>query len=123
MISSYCFKNRRDGVVVRASVSQSIDMGFLSHTKKLKSGIHSFPAWRSAHWDSVENKPENLLVVSLGKALNGSPPSSCGRKMARSSSLPNVMAQSDERHETEHELIRINKLFQATPSRNFKVYL
>ena len=44
--------NRRDGVVVRASASQSVDLGFIpksSHTKKtLKNGIHSFPAWRSA---------------------------------------------------------------------------
>ena len=45
--------NRRDGVVVRASASQSVDLGFIplveSYQKTLKSGIHSFPAWRSAH--------------------------------------------------------------------------
>ena len=29
--------------------------------------------------DSVENKPASLLVVSLGKALNGMAPSLCGR--------------------------------------------
>ena len=31
--------------------------------------------------DNVENKPASLLVVSLGKALNGVPPSLCGRQM------------------------------------------
>ena len=48
--------------------------------------------------DSVENEPASLLVVSLGKALNGMPPSSCGRQMVGPSSLPVVVAQSDERH-------------------------
>ena len=45
--------DRRDGVVVRASASQSVDLGFIplvdSYQKTLKNGIHSFPAWRSAH--------------------------------------------------------------------------
>ena len=44
--------DRRDGVVVRASASQSVDLGFIplveSYQKTLKNGIHSFPAWRSA---------------------------------------------------------------------------
>ena len=53
-----CFQHvftmdRRDGVVVRASASQSVDQGFISlvesFQKTLKNGIHSFPAWRSAH--------------------------------------------------------------------------
>ena len=43
---------RRDGVVVRASSSQSIDLRFISqvesYQKTLENGIHSFPAWRSA---------------------------------------------------------------------------
>ena len=45
--------SRRDGVVVRASASQSLDLGFISkvesYQKTLKNGFHSFPAWRSAH--------------------------------------------------------------------------
>ena len=45
--------------------------------------------------DSVEDKPASLLV-SLVKALNGMPPSSCGRQVAGPSSLPAMMAQSDE---------------------------
>ena len=32
--------------------------------------------------DSVKNKSTSLLVVSLGKALNGTPPPLCGRQMA-----------------------------------------
>ena len=40
--------NRRDGVVVRASASQSVDLGFIpiveSYQKTLKNGIYSFPA-------------------------------------------------------------------------------
>ena len=49
--------HRRDGVVVRASASQSVDLGFIplveSYQKTLKNGIHSFPAWRSAHKGST----------------------------------------------------------------------
>ena len=47
-----CKSYRRDGVMVRASASQSVDLGFNplveSYRKTLKNGIHSFPAWRSA---------------------------------------------------------------------------
>ena len=43
---------RRNGVVARASASQSVDLGFIllveSYQKTLKNRIHSFPAWRSA---------------------------------------------------------------------------
>ena len=92
--------NRRNSVVVRAFSSQSVDLGFIflveSYQKIFKNGIHSFPAWRSAHKDSVENKPTSLLVVSLGKGLNGMPPFSRGRQVVRPSSLSVVV--SDERH-------------------------
>ena len=70
-----------------------------SHTKKtFKNDIHSFPAGRSAHRDNVENKPASLLVVSSGKASNGTLPSLCGRVVVRPSILPIVVAQSGERH-------------------------
>ena len=40
------------GVVIRASASQLVDLGFIplveSYGKTLKNGIYSFPAWRSA---------------------------------------------------------------------------
>ena len=70
---------RSKDVVARASTSPSIDLKFIplaeSYQKTLKNGIHSFPAWRSAFRGGVvENKPESSLVVSLGKALNRTPP-------------------------------------------------
>ena len=80
--------DRRDGIVVKASASQSVDLGFISlvesYQKTLKNSIHSFPAWCSARHlgEVVENKPASSLVVSLGKALNGTPPPLCGRQVA-----------------------------------------
>ena len=65
--------------MVRASVLQSVDLGFnpvveqLSHTKRLQK---IFTAFLLGTWhlgEFVENKPANLLVVSLGKALNMTP--------------------------------------------------
>ena len=94
--------NRRNGVVVSASASQSVDLGFNpqveSCQKILKNGICSLPAWRRAHKVCVKNKLASLLVVSLGKAVNGMPPSSCGKHVTGSSSLPVAVPQSDERH-------------------------
>ena len=46
----------------------------------------------------IKSLPANLLVVSMGKALNGMPPSLCGKQVVGPSSLPFVVAQSDERH-------------------------
>ena len=45
--------------------------------------------------DSVENKPASLLVVSLGKTLNGMLPFSCGRQVVGQGSLLVVVAQSN----------------------------
>ena len=99
---SYC-EHRRDGVVVRASASQSVDLGFISlvesYLKTLKKMVFTASLLGAQQIrDSVENKPASLLVVSLGRALNGMPPSLCGRQMVGPSSLPVVVAQSDERH-------------------------
>ena len=84
-------------MVVRASASQSVDLGFNpqveSYQKTLKNGTYCFPAWRSANRDSVENKLASLLVLSLGKTLNdGMPPSLCGRQVVEPSSLLVVVA-------------------------------
>ena len=96
LLHSLTRRHRRDGVVIRASASQSVDLGFIfqveSYQKTLKNGIHSFPAWRSANRDSVETKPSSLLVVSFGKTLNGIPSFSCGRQVVGPSSLPVVVA-------------------------------
>ena len=82
--------------MVRASALQSVDLGFISrvesYQKTFKNGIHSFPSWRSANGDSVDNKTASLLVVSLGKALNGMPPPMCCRQVVGPSSLPVLVA-------------------------------
>ena len=59
--------------------------------------------------DSVENKPASLLVVSLDKALNGMPPSLCGRQMVGPSSLPSWWPSLTKDMQTELELIRVNE--------------
>ena len=61
--------------MVRASASQSVDLGFISKVESYQ----DFKKWYSQlpclalsiNKDSVENKSASLLVVSLGKALNG----------------------------------------------------
>ena len=82
--------------MVRASASQSVDLGFTSqvesYQKTFKNGIHSSLLGAQPNRDSVENIPASLLVVSLGKTLNGMPPSLCGRQMVGLSSLPVVVA-------------------------------
>ena len=63
--------NRRDGVVVRASASQSIDLGFIplveSYQKTLKNGFHSFPAWRSAFSGGCREQAGNFASCVLGQ--------------------------------------------------------
>ena len=82
--------------MVRASALQSVDLEFIfqveTKPKDFKKGIQSFPAWRSANRDSVENKPASLLVVSLGKTFDKMPPFLCGRQVVGPSSLPDVVA-------------------------------
>ena len=84
--------------MVRASASQSVDLGFISlvesYQKTIKIVFTASLLGAQQNRDSVENKP---LVVPLGKALNRMPPSLCGRQMVGPSSLPVVVAQSDER--------------------------
>ena len=72
--------------MVRASASQSVDLGFIplveSYQKTLKMvSIASLLGARHL-LEVVENKPASSLVVSLGKALNGTPPPLCGRQVA-----------------------------------------
>ena len=68
---------RRDGAVVRASASQSVDLGFIplveSYQKTLKM-VSTASLLGARHLgEVVENKPASSFVVSLGKALNGTP--------------------------------------------------
>ena len=63
--------NRRDGVVVRASASQSVDLGFIplveSYQKTLKNGIYSFPAWRSAFGGGCGEQAGKFACCVLGQ--------------------------------------------------------
>ena len=45
--------------------------------------------------DSVENKPESLLVVSLSKTFNGRPPYLCSTPVMGPSSQPVAVARSN----------------------------
>ena len=77
---------RRDGVVVRASASWSVDLGFIpfveSYQKTLKTVSTAFLLGARHLGGVVENKPASSLV-SLGKAPNGTLPPSCGRQAAQ----------------------------------------
>ena len=59
---------RCDGVVVRASASQSVDQGFISqlesYQKTLKMVFTASLLGAQQNKDRVENKPASLLVVS-----------------------------------------------------------
>ena len=63
--------DRRDGVVVRASAPQSVDLRFIplaeSYQKTLKNGIHSFPAWRSEFWGGCEEQAGKFACCVLGQ--------------------------------------------------------
>ena len=81
------YKQQCDGVVVRASASQLIDLRFNplveSYQKTLKM-VHTASLLGVWHLlEVVENKPASLLVVSLGKALNVMPPILCGRQVTQ----------------------------------------
>ena len=90
---------RPDGVVTRAYALQSVDLGFASQVeschKTLKMVFTASLLGAQRKRDSVENEPESLLVVPLGKTHNGMPPSLCGRQMAGPSGLPVVVIQSN----------------------------
>ena len=61
----------RDDVVVRASASQLVDLGFIllveSHKKTLENGIHSFPAWRSAVTTSRPKDSDTIRFLVNGE--------------------------------------------------------
>ena len=69
--ASLKWQDRRDGVVVRASASQSVDLGFIplveSYQKTLKNGIHSFPAWRSAFREGCGEQAGKFACCVLGQ--------------------------------------------------------
>ena len=56
---------------VRASASQSVDLGFIplveSYLKTLKNGIYSFPAWRSAFVGGCGEQASKFACCVLGQ--------------------------------------------------------
>ena len=62
---------QRDGVVVRSSASQSVDLGFIrlveSYQKTFKNGIYSFPAWRSAFMGGCGEQAGKFACCVLGQ--------------------------------------------------------
>ena len=70
-ITDLNYLNRRDGAVVRASASQSVDLGFIplveSYQKTLKNGIRSFPAWRSAFRGGCGEQAGKFACCALGQ--------------------------------------------------------
>ena len=61
----------RDGVVVRVSASQSVDLGFIplveSYQKTLKNGIKAFPARRSAFMGGSGEQAGKFACCVLGQ--------------------------------------------------------
>ena len=89
--------NQYDCVVIRGSALQPVDLG--SIPKSSHTGILTAPMLNAQHeMDSVKQKPESLLIMSLCKALNETNVSSYGRQVVGSDSLLVVEAQSNKSH-------------------------
>ena len=85
-------------------------MPFAPQLKKTQCQLHTRRyISKNNHYLIITTDTVSLLVVSMGKEFNGMPSSLCGKQVVGPSSLPVVVAQSDERHATEHELIRMNE--------------
>ena len=74
--------------MLRGSASQSVDLEFNplveSYQKNFKKMVSIDSLLGARHLGKVvENKPASSLVVSLGKALNGTPLPLCGRQVAQ----------------------------------------
>ena len=63
--------HRRDGLVMRASASQSVDLGFIplveSYQKTLKNSIYSYPALRSAVMGGCGEQADKFACCVLGQ--------------------------------------------------------
>ena len=83
---------RRDGVMVRASTSQSVDLGFIplveSYQKTLKNGIYSFPAWRSTFMGGCGEQAGKFACCVLGQGTQRGAPPLCGRQVTRKWQFP-----------------------------------
>ena len=84
--------NRRDGVVVRAPASQSVDLGFIplveSYRKTLKNGIYGFPAWRWTFMGGCGEQAGKFACCVRGQGTQRDAPPLCGRQVTRKWQLP-----------------------------------
>ena len=82
-----CIYDRRNGLVVKVSALQSIDLRFIplveSYQKTLKNGICSFPAWRSAFMGDCGKQAGKFACFVLGQGTYRDAPSIRGRQMTR----------------------------------------
>ena len=81
--------------MIGASGSQPIDLSFISPNRVIPKCFKKWCPQLGAQRNSVENKPANLLAVSLGKALNKISPSLRDRQVAGASNLSAVVARSN----------------------------
>ena len=67
----HIYNDKCDGIVVRASALQSVDLGFIplveSYQKTLKNDIRSFPAWRSAFRGGCGEQASKFACCVLGQ--------------------------------------------------------
>ena len=88
--------NRRDGVVVRASAWQSVDVGFIplveSYQKTLKYGIYSFPAWRSAFMGDCGEQAGKFACCVFEQGKTGGPGTSKIATLKRMQDVPSKTA-------------------------------
>ena len=91
----YLYQPRRDGVVV--SVRFAVGRPWVCFPSRviprdfIKMVFIASLLGAQQNRDSVESKLASLLVVTLGKTLNGMPPSLCDRQMVGPNSLPVVV--------------------------------
>ena len=79
--------SKKDGAVIREFAPQSVDLGYnplvesYQNTLKMVSTVSLLGDRRLE--EVVANKPASSLAVSLGKALNGTPPPLCEKQVAQ----------------------------------------
>ena len=104
--------NQREGVVVRASASRLVDLGFVSqvesYQKTLKNGIHSFPAWRSAQKGQCGELASKLACCPWAKHLTGCLHLYVANRWWGQAVYPSWWPSLMKDMQTEHDLKRIN---------------
>ena len=62
---------QRNGIVVKASALQSVDLGFIllvePYQRTLKNGIYSFPAWHSTFMGGCGEQAGKFACCVLGQ--------------------------------------------------------